>query len=111
MRPARMVGDAETIASVPMMTGRTFSIFIVSFLAACATHRSPATVGKSPSPDMRPATPGELVFAGEVDKIDLEAGQITVQHWPLYKIFHLGSHCEVTRPDMNKATLSDLKTG
>ena len=53
--------------------------------------------------------PASLEFDGTIDKIDVDNGAITVEHWPLSKKFKVPPECEIDISTNGNAALAQLK--
>jgi len=53
--------------------------------------------------------PASLEFDGTIDKIDVDNGAITVEHWPLSKKFKVPPECEIDIATNGNAALAQLK--
>ena len=55
--------------------------------------------------------PANTEFEGTIGRIDVEAGFITVEHWPLSKTFKITPDCEIDTLTNTSAVLAELKVG
>jgi len=53
--------------------------------------------------------PASFEFDGTIDKLDVENGILTVQHWPLSKKFRVPPECEIDVSTNANAALVQLK--
>jgi hypothetical protein len=53
--------------------------------------------------------PSNTEFEGTISRIDVEAGLITVQHWPLSKTFRVTPDCQIDILTNASAALAQLK--
>jgi len=80
---------------------------------SCAEH---SLVLKPTAPETTVTEKGEIApantdFEGTIGRIDAENGIITVEHWPLSRIFKVPPECRIDIPASASATLVQLKAG
>lgn len=87
----------------PLIIAGIFATLVATFAAAsfAATTRGPETVGQLAQSDL---------IEGEVRKVDMSAGKITIRHGPIPK-YDMASPMTMVFPTSNTAMLAGLAAG
>ena len=78
---------------------------------SCAEQRSalrPPTAETTVTENGR-IVPSNAEFEGTIGRIDAEAGLITVQHWPMSKVFKVTAECQIDTLTNASAVFAQLK--
>jgi Cu/Ag efflux protein CusF len=87
------------------------SIAILSFSCAEQSSALKPTATAATAMDKGTIVPANTEFEGTIGRIDVEAGFITVEHWPLSKTFKITPDCQIDTLTNANAVLAELKVG
>jgi Cu/Ag efflux protein CusF len=86
-------------------------VVILSFSCAEQSSVLKPTATAATVTDKGKIVPANTEFEGTIGRIDVEAGFITVEHWPLSKTFKITPDCQIDILTNANAVLAELKVG